>query len=122
MIHPHAVQDPALEPGQDQAMSVLEHPRIADAETGQGGDVEEAAIVHIPGRGLPAGQAVSLQLEDGIEALGVGVDGGDRLVERLGDVAAAPEESRQPPAQRGQGLEPVLGTIEVVGLQLGQRV
>src|SRR5207248_1912289 len=70
MIHPHAVQDPALEPGQDQAMSVLEHPRIADAETGQRADIEETAIVHIPGGGLPAGQAVSLQLEDGIEALG----------------------------------------------------
>jgi hypothetical protein len=95
MIDAHAVQHPVAQPLEHQGVGVQENPLVLHAQADQGVDVEEAPVVQLLAGGAPEGQPVVLALEQLVELVRIGVDLGDRLVQRprhLGLLLSEPGE------------------------------
>ncbi len=77
MIDPKPVDEPALDPAQDEAVHVVEDRRILDSQPDQVVDVEEAPIAEVAESGTPRRQPVVLLGQQPVQPIRVGVDRGD---------------------------------------------
>ena len=89
VIQAQAVEQAFADQAEDQRMGFFEHLVALHAQAAQFGDVEEAPPVDVVRGGAPAGQAIVLTLQQGVQPLLVGglatVEGGYRLVDGGGD-------------------------------------
>ena len=92
--------DPAVgDQAEHEGMGGVEDPPVLHAQADQGRDVEEAAVAQLLAGGPPEREAVALALEQGVEVVGLGVDGSDGGVDGLGHVGLLLQQAGQLGAQ-----------------------
>ena len=127
MINPQAVDATAGEQLQDEAVGVLEHDRILDANGREVVDVEEAPVIDLGRRDPPVGEPVRLCIDQAIErieALGDADDAVEGLhgaLDRLIDRAVRCDDLRKPLPQilRAQNASSRTSHKAVINIFLG---
>ena len=99
VVDAEAVDDPLVDPVEDEPVAVLEDLLILHPEADQGVDVEEPAVIQLLDGRLPVRQAIVLPFEQRIDLGRRGVDLGHGVVDRSGNVglllAEPGEQDRQ---------------------------
>ncbi len=84
MVDPDAVDGAVAHPGPDQPVGEVEDRGLLDPDPGQIGHVEEPPVVELVGAGAPEREPVVLGVEQLVEQVDRGVDGGDRPLPVVG--------------------------------------
>ena len=99
VIDANAIDHSLGHPAPEQGVGSLEHPLVFNPQPHQRIDVEEAPVAQVSRRRTPVGQSTVLLAQEGVQRVGVQIQGGYLLVDRGGYARILGEQAAELTAQ-----------------------